>query len=78
MMLTWVFALFDHKALVFVFPQYCTHAFFDNPSISKWLFVLTQNPSNSEGTLMQLLGSECVAQDPGGLLILGSETTYFL
>ncbi len=25
-----------------------------------------------------LLGSECVAQDPGGLLILGSETTYFL
>lgn len=30
--------------------SYCTHAFFDNPSISKWLFVLTQNPSNSEGT----------------------------
>ena len=25
-----------------------------------------------------LLASECVAQDPGGLVILGSQTTYFL
>ena len=28
--------------------------------------------------MSMLLGSECVAQDPGGLVILGSETTYLL
>lgn len=59
--------------------SYCTHAFFDNPSISKRLFVFTQNPSYSEGTLMStLLGSECVAQEPGVLVIMDSETVYFL
>ena len=31
-------------------PLLCCNSFFENPSISKWLFVLTQNPSNSEGT----------------------------
>ena len=63
--------------------KYCTHVFmttptvFDNSSISKWLFVLIQNPSHSEGPLMSmLLGSECVAQGPGGLVILGSDAPF--
>ena len=52
---------------------------FDNFSNSKWLFVLTQNRRHSEGPLIStLLGSEFVAQGPGGLVILGPETTYFL
>ena len=57
--------------------KYCTHHLYDNTSISQQLFLLTQNQSHSEGKLTStFFGRGYVAQGPGGLVILGSESIY--
>lgn len=52
-------SIYPFKVLCDFFAK---HAFFDNLSIGKWLYLLTQNPYNSKGTLMSsLLCCECLA-----------------